>query len=395
MQKKKIGLIMFWYPIGVSPALINLAEFLAKANFQVHIFIDDNTFQQTKVNFSDKNIILHLIRKIPPQQLKFKNSFDLIRHRIEVLVGFYRYCHQISTLMDRNFTCFIGADTLGMIAANWVGSSKKIPVVYYNLELLLTEECRTIKDKIVKFFEKRASQKARWIIIQDQKRAEYLIEDNNLAKEKFIFIPTAMSNKTVSRNDFLRKKFRISHDKKIILYAGEMVPWSMGLEIAQAAQKWGDDLVLVLHSSRIHEEVKDYLHKIKSIIIKPGKVYFSEPVKWGFLPKIIASADIGLAFYGDNREKIGHYEIGESSGKLASYLQVGLPVITCDSSSFKNIINKYQIGEYAHHVNQIENLAKKILKNYNFYHRNSRKCFKVKYDYANYFPRILQKIRGG
>ena len=385
-QNKKIGLVIFWYPLGVSPTLINLVNSLVKRNCDVEIFIDRLSFHRAPIIFKNKKIKIHLVSGIPEP-----GSTTGLLHTFKVFRGFNNFYRYLDEHISKDFSFIIGADTFGIIAAERISKIKKIPLIYFNLELLLSNECHSFKDKVIKLYEKKASRLASLIIIQDKNRAKYLIRDNHLEKNKIVYLPVAGLNIVQQKNDYLRRKFQISKNKKIILYAGEIASWAMCLEIVQAAQKWPIQYVLVMHASRITNEVIDYLKQLQKEDYNKKVIFSLEPVSWVNVPKLLSSADIGLALYKNLGKNFT--EIGFASGKLASYLQVGLPVITSNYPSLRKIIDQYQCGKYSNNTHDIVKLIDEILKKYSYFCQNARRCFKEKYEIKDYFNEVYNRLK--
>ncbi len=385
-QNKKIGLVVFWYPLGVSPTLINLANSLAEKKYDVQIFIDSLSLSRAPIIFKNKKIKVHRVSGIPEPGLT-----SGLLHTFKVLKGFNNFCRYLEEQITEDFSLIIGADTFGITAAERISRAKKIPLIYLNLELLLSNECHSLKDKVIKFYEKKASRRAYLVIIQDENRAKYLIRDNNLNRNKIVYLPVSGLNIYQKKNDYLQKKFQIPQNKKIILYAGEIAPWAMCLEIVQAAQKWPSRYILVIHASRITNETTDYLKQLRKADFSKKVIFSLEPVSWASVPKLLSSADIGLAFYKNLR--ISFTEIGFASGKLASYLQVGLPVITSNYPSLRKIIDQYQCGKYSNDTHDIVKLIREILKKYSYFRQNARRCFKEKYDMKDYFNEVYNRLK--
>jgi len=169
-----------------------------------------------------------------------------------------------------------------------------------------------------------------------------------------------------------------------------LMPWAMCLEMAQAAQNWNTDLVLVLHS---WEDLKDdpYIDQIRQLT-HTGKVYLSlMNVNWQNMPELLSSADIGLAFYQDLGENFR--ETGHASNKLVQYLQVGLPVIVSDYPSIMDAITAYHCGEGAGSPRDIEYLARRILDDYERYKANAFRCYESEYDFSKHFSRVTKRIK--
>jgi glycosyltransferase involved in cell wall biosynthesis len=229
-------------------------------------------------------------------------------------------------------------------------------------------------------------------IVQDKRRAELLRADNNLERESIICVPDAGLGKAYrAKGNLLQEMCGIPQEKKVLLYAGYMAPWAMCLEMAEAAQNWRDDFVLVLHSWQEDIVNNPYITQIRRLT-QTRKVYLSlKQVDWQKMPELVSSADIGLALYqnlGEARSEIGH-----SSNKLAQYLQMGLPVITTDYPSLRDVIDRYQCGACGSGPDSIEPLAEMIFDDYERYRANAFRCYENEYDFSMYFRKVIERIK--
>ena len=432
---KKIGIVLFNYPLGVSPSLINTAIMLEGEGYDVHIFINRKTFSESEIEFHGNNIhpisyipgilntCIPVIRKgrvkqIPLGKLiwsaystinqalwklnifpgKNDSAFNkrLLHHVKYFLRDHYEFYKGILNFIHEDYICIFGIEAHGLVVSNLLvenlPNKKRIPVVYYNLELLLEKECKSTKNKILKNLERQCNQKSLFTIIPDKRRAKHLIADNDIPEEKIVCVPvSALGEAHEHKSDYFHRKLKIPQSKKIILYAGNIISWSMSLEIAEAAQKWDDDKVLVLHTWRTDLDRDVYVSKIKRLT-ENKKVYLSlNPVEWDDLPELLSSADIGVLFYQNIGENF--YETGSSSNKLAQYLQVGLPLITSDYPSFKEVIEKYGCGKCTNDPKEIEKLVNEIFLDYDAYRKNSFKCYEEGYEFSKHFNVVIDKIR--
>jgi glycosyltransferase involved in cell wall biosynthesis len=165
----------------------------------------------------------------------------------------------------------------------------------------------------------------------------------------------------------------------------------MCLELVEAANNWSEDFVLLLHSPTTAWIDTPYMDQIRRTA-RDTKVYLSlKPVVWERLPELISSADIGLVFF-KNVDPCA-YEIGRSSNKLVQYLQVGLPIITIDFPSLKEVLEECRCGECTHNPNEIETLIRRILADYGTYRDNAFKCYTERYSLSRYFDGVLERIR--
>lgn len=450
---KKIGIIVFLYGFAISLPLLNTAILLEREGYEVHIFIDKPTFELEKIDFNTKNIVVHpiaieevakaehistsiqskVISKLRRNRLEstglssviakgiskiyfklpilstilYKSLYSkdftcpsidiLYKYTRNFLPQLYNFYRGVSTNINSEYACIIGADansTIASILATASSSEKsKIPVIYYNLELLLEKECRTLTQKITKSLERECNRRCYFTIIQDERRAKYLMDDNDISEEKIVLVPVSgLGEVYTSKSNYLHRILGIPQEKKIALYAGVIYEERMCLEIAKAAHYWDNDMVLVLHFHNMAGRYDaKYFDQVKSLADNK-KVYLSlDYVAWELMPELLCSADIGLVFYKNCDEN--NYEIGRSSNKLVQYLQVGLPVITIDFPSLKEVVELYRCGECAKSPEEIKTLASKIFLNYTTYRENAFKCYEEEFEISQYFNVVIKKIK--
>ena len=309
------------------------------------------------------------------------------------------------TLLLRNrkakYTCVIGVDPEGLAIADMMARFLNVPYVYYSLELLLSYEIHYDHDKKKKEQELKQSRKAAFSIIQDEKRAELLSVDNSIPPEKIICIPNSpLGRAKMDRSDYLRRKFDLPDDVRIILHPGTLEPWAGVMHLIRSTGEWPDDWVLVCHSrSRISREWQAYISALE-FFTKPGKVFFSTtPVSRDEYQMLIRSADIGAAFYCPADESdFNVYQhdnirfVGLSSGKMAYCLQAGIPVIVNNISSLKNLVGEYGCGEVCDDISSTTGAIRKIVDNYDAYTKNALDCFQHEFDIAGKFGRVLSEL---
>lgn len=441
-------MVLYKYYLGFSPSLINSAILLAREGYEVHIFIAKSSFDAARINLHMENIVIHPIEirqeeEHEPKHLSFWMNFwnkiifefsktgkfrrlkisnsligtiyrelislvyktlyrrgpfiDRLYHNISLFFpNIFEYYQRILDYIDNDYICIIGVDTAGLLISTLVMESfsekKKIPIIYSNMELLLDSEVCSLRDKIKKSLERECNRMCYTTIIQDKRRAKYLMKDNNIPEEKITLVPVSGLREIYeNKSNYLQKSLGIDEDKKIIIQAGGLTNWSRSLEIAEVAQKWNEKMVVVMHNCRADLKNHPYTNQIKKLT-KNKKVYLSlNPVEWEVLPELLSSADIGLIFY-KNLSK-NFYETGSSSNKIVQYLQVGLPIITIDFPSFKEVIDEYRCGECAKSPEEIEELANKIFLKYSTYSANAFRCYETKYKFSNYFKTVINKIR--
>lgn len=253
---------------------------------------------------------------------------------------------KIISYINENFKSYdlvIGVDR-GIIEAALIAQNRQIPCGLISYEIFFEEETsREFKQEEIE-----ACKCLDFIVCQDALRAKYLSIENNIALEKIINIPVAGRGiKKGEKNSYLYDSLGINKDKKIALFMGTVAPWSMAGGIPESAKLWSEDWVLVVHSRYgLDRHVRPYYEKYKHL----DNIYFSlEPIADpNKMHKIIHSADIGIAFYeptyqskytGNNIKYLGM-----ASGKIATYLQHGLPIIINEIGQLSDYVRKYGLG---------------------------------------------------
>jgi len=253
---------------------------------------------------------------------------------------------KITSYINENFKSYdlvIGVDR-GIIEAAIIAQNRQIPYGLISYEIFFEEETsREFKQEEIE-----ACKCLDFIVCQDELRAKYLSIENKIALDKIINIPVAGRGiKKGEKNSYLYDSLGIDKDKKIALLMGSVAQWSMADYILESAKLWSEDWVLVVHSRYgLDQHVRPYYEKYKS----SDNIYFSlEPVADpNQLDCVIHSADVGIAFYkptyqskytGNNIKYLGM-----SSGKIATYLQHGLPIIINEIGQMSDYVRKYGLG---------------------------------------------------
>ncbi|MCH7555844.1 MAG: glycosyltransferase [Planctomycetes bacterium] len=253
---------------------------------------------------------------------------------------------KIISYINENFKSYdlvIGVDR-GIIEAALIAQNREIPCGLISYEIFFEEET----SKEFKQEEIEACKCLDFIVCQDALRAKYLSIENKIALEKIINIPVAGRGiKKGEKNSYLYDSLGINKDKKIALFMGTVAQWSMAGYILESAKQWSDDWVLVVHNRHgLDQGVRPYYAKYKCF----DNIYFSlEPIADpNQLDCVIHSADVGIAFYeptyqskytGNNIKYLGM-----ASGKIATYLQHGLPIIINEIGQMSDYVRKYGLG---------------------------------------------------
>lgn len=311
--------VLFVHPEGNvnnNPNLLAIINLFHQESCSVDVLSEARGFvyQQERDSFK-----LHLVKDLNCLIRKRKSRF----FRCVFLDKLFRK-------IGESYDLIIGVDREGLLLGASICQLAGVPLGFLSYEILFSAEVGVEK----KQEERDASRGVCFAVCQDAVRAEKLAFENDLPLEKILCIPVAGYDtlQPFVRSDWLRNKHGIPPDKKIALYMGSIESWAGFDLIVDDLQNWPDDWVLVLHGRyKIKKQFKKLSHLPENL---QQKVFISDQpfARIEDLAVLPLSADIGLALYcpdwqdpltGDNLKYLGW-----SSGKVCTYMQCGLPVVT-------------------------------------------------------------------
>jgi glycosyltransferase involved in cell wall biosynthesis len=377
MLEKRAGIFIYYEWLSVSPSLISTIRFLTENGYFVDVFhLYDETFGIFKPE-SDK------INSIPVRSGK-KKWLTLILFLVT----------SIKNVMKHRYGFFIGVDQEGIIAAGILGKIKKVPYVYYSLEIITKEDVlkekgiRRFALKIRKLLENYFSKNAQITITQDSYRTDVLIEDNNIDKRKVFIVPNSYYFTLQRPCNYNNFNFQIPTDKKTIIYTGSIIPEMAIEEIINGMSLWPKDTLLILHTpykTAYLEEIEQLIKKNnieQKVIISIGQLSFEK------LCCLIKKADIGISFY----RPINKNKALGPAGKVSFYLSQGLPIITNKIPSVMDLVKKYRCGICVDTVREMGDAIRTILENYSEFSANTKICYENELEFSKYFKKVLEKI---
>ncbi|MCT7486744.1 hypothetical protein N5T98_06870 [Aliarcobacter cryaerophilus] len=373
-MKRKIVIIHPEGNIFNNPNLYEIILFLS-IHFDLHILLPELEINRKykKNNFTYKII----------EYSDIYNNENLILEENLLLDFIKRY-----SLGQYDFV--IGIDRIGIFLAYAINCFYDTKYGFISYELFFENET----SKEFKSIEKLACIDIEFAIIQDKQRGLNLQQENNIPFEKMLYIPVAGSTKyKYKKSYFVYDILNIDYKKKMLIYTGSIASWSCFKEIFEKAvipENW----VLV-----IHDRYGSSFEKLNKIVKKlPDNVYFLdiELCSNRDMYKILHSADLGLALYCPNY--ISPYtgknilDIGLSSGKISTYLQNGLPIVTTYNEILSSYMQKYSIGYMLHSITELESILLKH-KSKEMYHKDSLIFFESVLSLKNYEKSFLFKIK--
>jgi glycosyltransferase involved in cell wall biosynthesis len=238
----------------------------------------------------------------------------------------------------------IGVDREGIIEASMVAKAKGIPYGLISYEITFEEEAG------LQFKEPEiaACKDISFAACQDALRAEHLAKENRISPEKIINVPLGGRGAKRGRKVFyLHDKLGIDRDIHIVLYIGSVAAWAGAYDLFQSASDWPDEWVLVVHPRYGHDDfTKTLLGRFKD---SPKIIFSLDSLShYSDLFRVIKSADIGAALYMPTTDNVctgnNIKYIGMASGKVAMYLQHGIPVIINEIGILSDYVRKYKLG---------------------------------------------------
>lgn len=432
-RNKKIGILMHSYVLNESPTIYYLSRGFIKAGFQVDIYI--NEYPKGKIVYAknginiyspnrkgidthakkDGNLISlrysHLLKNIlrPLKQrmqlikkkhCRFHSKIYYLNRQlcsIEIFHKLLSYNDSFSSV-TKDYAAFLNEQNLndyeiliviepeGLMAYYY--AKFKTPFIYLSLELNnLSCEKKEIANILKKVIEIKYIKRALFSIIQDEIREEILRKDNKIPDtHQFLYLPVSSAGEPYQKkSEYFRSKFRISNDKKIVLYAGSIMPWACLLEIADSMKEWDEKFVFVIHGARFDQE---YLEKVINISKMYDRIYISnEWVDYENIDNIISSADIGIVAY--RMDTINNYLIKNASGKISAYLKSGLPIISGNYGGMKKFFEDTGCGECFDIYKHIGRMLIKIDNNHDNYRKMAFDAFLSYYSFDKHFNKIL------
>ena len=388
MSKRKILII---YPDGNILNNPNLLQIFLALNeeYEAHVLLPKLKILQHHKTVNGKLIIY-------PKSINILANIFKLGVVLKIIARYLKLFY----LKDK-YDLIIGVDRLGLIWANFFSKRFNIPYVLISYEIVFRRET----SKLFKLPEVKASKGISFAVVQDDKRAEKLSEENKIEKEKLIQIPVASSfSKPYKKNMSLYHELGIPLDKKILLFIGSVAKWTCIDKVLSQLTRFPDSWVLVLHDGygKIKSKVDYMLAELNLDPMSISDKFYCSNLK---LPTtedmyhLLHSADLGFCAYyptysniytGDNVKYIGL-----ASGKATTYLQHGLPVVTIAGGQIGEIVKDNRLGFT---LDKIEDLPD-CLTNYDS--SEAQSMHKDCYDYFNrefsfnlFKEKFLNKVRG-
>lgn len=418
----RVAFFVSGYGLGTSASIVNSAIMFAQSGYQVDLFlcyVPDSHL----VTFRDERICVHDLGNVPQTSVQFISK---VGHFVKVVLRAIipakgraklrkllkrRRSHEMASscpgesefgfipetaldaaaevISDNDYQCFFGIEQRGLIFAGWLGAQFNVPVVYYSLELYLSNYPHWTGDRfpLLKHLERKYHAAAIATIIQDEERGRLLLADNGITQSRMFYVPVAMLGEPIqSRGRYFHNRFGLPNSERIILQLGNIHEHRQSQQIAKAAQTLPNGWTLVMHGL-IKPDMAEEISKLDV----HSKIRLSRDlVDMHDLPELVSSADIGLVFYTD--DNLNNYHTGLASDKMARHMQCGTPVITIDFPSFRRIVDKYKCGICVSDPQEMPHALRQIEADYESYRAGAFRCFADNYEFSRHFRSVVEFV---
>lgn len=277
----------------------------------------------------------------------------------------------------RHYNAIIGVDPRGLPPAASLARAWDLSLAYASFEIMFRDEISDIHEERIKSSEVEASRDVRLVLVQDALRGGILCRENGFSAEKLVHVPVAPRPVEVGRHDILRAKLGISPEKKILLLAGSMDAYCSRDLLESIADVLSDDYQLVVHA-RYQRAAR--LRLFLDQLARHPRISVSRD----FLPmerlhELYASADFALLSYSPNPEGWTTYQnvmnIGAASGKAAYAAMCGLPLVTSNLPTYRDLFRSYRCGGVYERLSEIPAILASIESDYDNHAREARRYY--------------------
>jgi len=334
LEKKHILIIHPEGNIYNNPHLYEMVRFL-RERFVVRLLVPNSPTIRDSDEFEE------LIVAFWP---RFNRYFEWAL-RNSLLFGIVNVLFGLMYLRGIRFDMIIGVDQIGLINAYFLAHRYRVPYALISYEILFRSECSDVEKRL----EVIASKNLAFAVTQDENRAHWLFTENQIAEEKAILMPVASSFVKPYRKDYsLYGALGIPQHMKVLLFVGSVSSWTCLDRVVQNIEQMPEDWVLLLHDryGNTQKKIKGLLGGKELVGLR---IFISdmELRNTAEMHRLLHCADIGLALYCPDGlskytgENLTH--VGLASGKISTYLQNGVPVVTTANRALRKLSPRNEV----------------------------------------------------
>lgn len=281
----------------------------------------------------------------------------------------------------------IGVDREGIIEAREYARRFGCRLLLFSFEIMSASET----SKAFKALEIRACRDIDHSFVQDPIRGELLATENYLELSRMTYVPVAPNGRGQVLLPRLRDEIGIPQQNKVAILMGSLSNWGGLRDIVASISTWPPDWVLLVHSRNLIDFESSEGVNLEA---EPRIFISREPcASVDDFSRLLNGIDVGLAFYvphdgsrftGQNIQKIGL-----SSGKIATYLSFGIPVITNARFGYDRLIRQYSAGVF---LEDFTDMPQAVGLDFSRMRAGALRLFSEKLDYALFEDEILKRV---
>lgn len=314
----------------------------------------------------------------------------LCSHAMSRLIIWWQWRNRLRNQYD----FIIGVDRQGLIEAHYLSQFMRIPFFFISFEIMFAEETSSR----FKQLERDASGKVTAWIVQDEVRAEKLAQENQLDRSKVFYLPLASRGLGTLGPGRLRDELGIPKDKQVMIAMGSIEKWAMIDEILTSLPLWPDNWALIVHDrygftkKQMANFITPERNVSRRLFISESSTKYVDDMGY-----ILNGVSFGLAFY---RSFSGHQywgnnlkHLGRASGKIATYLRYGIPVIANDTGVMAEDIKIFRLGHVVDSPMDIPELLQTISGiDIDAYCHHCQNYFNHKLDFNLYAEQLANRL---
>lgn len=252
-------------------------------------------------------------------------------------------------------------------------------------------EIHYLPQKII-FFHKIFWKKAAGLVVLTKFLKKRLVEEG-ISEHKILVAPDGVDVekfKIQSSKLKTREELNLPQDKKIILYTGHLYKWKGVDTLLQAARQFSNEFLFVFVGGT-EKDIKNFKFQISNYELQNTLVVGHRPHQE--IPYWLKAADV-LVLPNSTKEKISQFYT--SPLKLFEYMASGVPIVTSDLPSIREILNEKNALLVA--PDNPQSLADgiiKVLKNPDFSDKISKQAYLTvqNYTWQKRAEKILEFIK--
>lgn len=395
------AVIFFEGYLGVSPTVLNLARSLADSGYRVILYVSPTAYPAAgrlsdgiEVEEIQPPRLVNLLRGLRGPVLARLGRLSHWLQFAWFAQAIVRHMRGERRRARRRPVC-VGVDLWGGVVAALLRTLLDLRYVFLSLEVKKDPRSFTGLRRGWGWLARDSFRRAEAVIAQGADRFEVLRQQYGWTHPTLLSLPNgprAHGSAGTASPGLLRARLAIPIDRRIALQAGMICPTTCSEQLARGFRELRD-WALVLHERHARSPEDPYLQLLRKR--NSQNLFLSlQPVAYDDLPRLIADATIGLAFYAAGPEDLNFYNIS-ASGKLPHYLAQGKPVLVSGQPSLMEIVEEFKCGLAIRDPadgDELRAALESLTLSYEAFAANARECFRVRFDFDTGARIVIQKL---